>query len=160
MASIEDFVTASLSAGLRIVLVTSGGTTVPLEKNTVRFIDNFSTGNRGAALCESLLDAGYAVIFAHRTGSAFPFARKLLPPALTAENWLRGLSKAQEDMTSAAARFAACESRLLVLPFTTVDDYLALLRKASLALAPAGARAMLVLAAGASARLALRSNAR
>ena len=29
--------------GPRIVCVTSGGTTVPLERNTVRFIDNFST---------------------------------------------------------------------------------------------------------------------
>eukprot|EP00041_Stephanoeca_diplocostata_P007735 m.111754 g.111754 ORF g.111754 m.111754 type:complete len:90 (+) comp17010_c0_seq2:97-366(+) len=36
----------------RIVVVTSGGTTVPLEKNTVRFLDNFSTGNRGAASAE------------------------------------------------------------------------------------------------------------
>ena len=34
-------------------LVTSGGTTVPLERRTVRFIDNFSSGNRGAALTEA-----------------------------------------------------------------------------------------------------------
>lgn len=27
-----------------IVVVTSGGTTVPLERNCVRFIDNFSEG--------------------------------------------------------------------------------------------------------------------
>ena len=32
-----------------VALVTSGGTTVPLERRTVRFIDNFSSGNRGAA---------------------------------------------------------------------------------------------------------------
>ena len=42
----------------RIVCVTSGGTTVPLERNTVRFIDNFSTGNRGAALAERFLAEG------------------------------------------------------------------------------------------------------
>lgn len=35
-----------------IALVTSGGTTVPLEKQTVRFLDNFSTGNRGALSAE------------------------------------------------------------------------------------------------------------
>lgn len=35
-----------------IALVTSGGTTVPLEKNTVRFIDNFSHGERGALSAE------------------------------------------------------------------------------------------------------------
>eukprot|EP00965_Chrysotila_dentata_P180710 5964983-Pleurochrysis_carterae.AAC.2 len=33
----------------RVALVTSGGTTAPLEARTVRFIDNFSSGNRGAA---------------------------------------------------------------------------------------------------------------
>lgn len=36
----------------RIVLVTSGGTTVPLERNTVRFVDNFSAGTRGSASTE------------------------------------------------------------------------------------------------------------
>lgn len=30
----------------------SGGTTVPLESKTVRFIDNFSVGSRGAASTE------------------------------------------------------------------------------------------------------------
>lgn len=35
-----------------MVLVTSGGTSVPLEKNTVRSIENFSTGKRGAASAE------------------------------------------------------------------------------------------------------------
>ena len=32
--------------------MTSGGTTVPLENNTVRFIDNFSAGTRGATSAE------------------------------------------------------------------------------------------------------------
>jgi phosphopantothenate-cysteine ligase len=68
-----------------IALVTSGGTTVPLERNTVRFIDNFSTGNRGAASAEQFLHAGYAVVFLHRAGSAFPFTRKLLPPAVSTQ---------------------------------------------------------------------------
>ena len=39
----------------RIVLVTSGGTTIPFEKNTVRFIDNFSQGTRGSASTEHFL---------------------------------------------------------------------------------------------------------
>lgn len=30
--------------GKKVVVVTSGGTTVPLEANTVRFLDNFSAG--------------------------------------------------------------------------------------------------------------------
>lgn len=35
-----------------VVLVTSGGTTVPLEKKMVRFLDNFSAGTRGAISAE------------------------------------------------------------------------------------------------------------
>ena len=30
----------------------SGGTSVPLEKNTVRFLDNFSSGGRGSSSAE------------------------------------------------------------------------------------------------------------
>lgn len=37
---------------VRVVCVTSGGTTVPLEQRCVRYIDNFSSGNRGAASTE------------------------------------------------------------------------------------------------------------
>lgn len=33
-------------------LITSGGTSVPLEKNEVRSIENFSTGKRGSLLAE------------------------------------------------------------------------------------------------------------
>merc|ERR1712183_1028569 len=47
----------------RIVCVTSGGTTVPLEQRCIRYIDNFSSGHRGAASTEYFLKAGYAVIF-------------------------------------------------------------------------------------------------
>lgn len=36
----------------RVVCVTSGGTTVPLEKRCVRYIDNFSSGHRGSASTE------------------------------------------------------------------------------------------------------------
>ena len=34
----------------RVVYVTSGGTTLPLEQRCMRYIDNFSSGHRGAAL--------------------------------------------------------------------------------------------------------------
>lgn len=56
-----------------IVCVTSGGTKVPLERNMVRFIDNFSTGERGALSAESFIACGYRVIFLHRLGSIYPF---------------------------------------------------------------------------------------
>ncbi|XP_018010320.1 phosphopantothenate--cysteine ligase [Hyalella azteca] len=63
----------------KVALVTSGGTTVPLERNTVRFLDNFSVGTRGAASCEQFLQLGYAVVFVHREASVLPFARHLHP---------------------------------------------------------------------------------
>lgn len=47
---LEGFIV--FSGGRRIVCVTSGGTTVPLEQRCVRYIDNFSSGNRGAASTE------------------------------------------------------------------------------------------------------------
>lgn len=46
-----------------------------MEHNTVRFVDNFSGGNRGAASAEYFLDHGYAVIFMHRLKSLEPFIR-------------------------------------------------------------------------------------
>jgi phosphopantothenate-cysteine ligase len=39
----------------KVVLITSGGTSVPLERNTVRSIENFSTGLRGSASAEYFL---------------------------------------------------------------------------------------------------------
>ena len=74
---VHEFITRHLDSSgqpLRpIVCVTSGGTTVPLERNCVRYIDNFSRGNRGAFSAEAFLAAGYAVIFLTRSGSAQPF---------------------------------------------------------------------------------------
>ena len=61
--------------GSSIVCVTSGGTRVPLEKNMVRFLDNFSRGERGAASSEVFLSRGYRVIYLYRSGSIFPFTR-------------------------------------------------------------------------------------
>jgi phosphopantothenate-cysteine ligase len=36
----------------KVAIITSGGTMAPLERRTVRFIDNFSTGSRGSWLAE------------------------------------------------------------------------------------------------------------
>ncbi|KAK7685913.1 Phosphopantothenate--cysteine ligase cab2 [Cerrena zonata] len=66
VARVREFVQRQLGGGRKVVLVTSGGTTVPLELNVVRFLDNFSAGTRGATSAEYFLKAGYAVIFMHR----------------------------------------------------------------------------------------------
>jgi hypothetical protein len=43
-----------------VVCVTSGGTTVPMERNCVRYIDNFSAGTRGAMSTQEFLEASGA----------------------------------------------------------------------------------------------------
>ena len=56
--ALATFATQALKDHAKVALVTSGGTTAPLEKRTVRYVDNFSTGNRGAALAEYLASKG------------------------------------------------------------------------------------------------------
>ena len=46
--------------------------------NMVRYIDNFSTGTRGAISVEYFLKHNYSVIFLQRTGSVSPFIRHFL----------------------------------------------------------------------------------
>ena len=65
------------------MFITSGGTSVPLEKNTVRSVENFSTGTRGARSAEYFLKAGHPIIFFHREGSLCPFEIEL-----SAKKWL------------------------------------------------------------------------
>ena len=60
-----------------LVFISSGGTSVPLEKNTVRSIENFSSGTRGARSAEFFLNAGFPVIFFYRKGSKQPFLVEL-----------------------------------------------------------------------------------
>ncbi|THH06008.1 hypothetical protein EW145_g4386 [Phellinidium pouzarii] len=75
VTGVRTFIARQAKAGRRVVLVTSGGTTVPLELNVVRFLDNFSAGTRGATSAEYFLSAGYAVIFLHRQHSLQPYSR-------------------------------------------------------------------------------------
>eukprot|EP00922_Rhytidocystis_sp_ex-Travisia-forbesii_P025258 GHVS01037079.1.p1 GENE.GHVS01037079.1~~GHVS01037079.1.p1 ORF type:complete len:195 (-),score=45.31 GHVS01037079.1:586-1170(-) len=60
-----------------VVVITSGGTCVPLESQTVRVLENFSTGKRGAALAEYFLSTGYRVILLARDRSQQPYIRHL-----------------------------------------------------------------------------------
>ncbi|CAI5530603.1 unnamed protein product [Closterium sp. Naga37s-1] len=196
-----------------VTCVTSGGTTVPLERRCVRFIDNFSAGNRGAASCEHFLAQGYSVIFLHRRGSMRPFCRGLPEsPLLTclraspsaavpcteqasvasdrqkqggqgaacAEERVSGAaggsgeasgSGAHSSISSGSAQMyleaippytdavhravlmfnqAQEGGRLLLLPFTTLFQYLQLLRLVAEALNPIGPRGMVYLAAAVS----------
>ncbi|KAL7563292.1 hypothetical protein ACA910_016652 [Epithemia clementina (nom. ined.)] len=74
---LEAFVAQHGSMHRPIALVSSGGTAADLERRSVRCLENFSTGLRGAVSVEGFLQRGYAVIHLWRQGSAAPFARVL-----------------------------------------------------------------------------------
>lgn len=137
--------------GRRVVLVTSGGTKVPLEARAVRFLDNFSSGRRGAASVEVFLAAGYGVLFLYRARSAFPYAHRFPPQAWLSA--LRPCGPAQSGKLSLEAeegalpgfaaalqsyQEAAAAGTFLAVEFTTLADYLHLLQAAALALNPLG----------------------
>lgn len=127
-----------------IALVTSGGTTVPLENNTVRFIDNFSAGTRGATSTEHLLEQGYAVIFLHRQFSLLPYSRHYSHTTNCFLDYMVEGSdgkvtvdpKYQEEMLEVFQRYqhAKTNQLLLLVPFTTVNQYLFTLRSISILL--------------------------
>ncbi|KAM3920797.1 phosphopantothenate--cysteine ligase [Leptodactylus fuscus] len=158
----EAFARGHHSEGRRVVLITSGGTKVPLESRTVRFLDNFSSGHRGAVSAEYFLQAGYAVIFLHRHRSMFPYSRRYaatnwldvlqlhLPtdgsPRVEAEqSQLPGIVQILQDYKSMKQ-----SGRLLPIEFSTLSDYLHLLLAAAQALSPLGSSAMFYLAAAVS----------
>jgi len=156
---VEAFISSTRN---RIVLVTSGGTTVPLEQNTVRFIDNFSAGTRGSASAEYFLRQGYAVIFLHRHDSLLPFNRRLRPQNAT-WNFIDllktdangSITVDSSKLPGVAAmieeyRKVQLENRLLLVDFITLHDYLGLLHLCSTLLHSCGRQALLYLAAAVS----------
>ncbi|KAG7360187.1 DNA/pantothenate metabolism flavoprotein [Nitzschia inconspicua] len=72
---LQSFVIRHASHHRPIALVSSGGTAADLEVHSVRCLENFSTGTRGAIAVEEFLRRGYAVIHLWRTGSASPYGR-------------------------------------------------------------------------------------
>ncbi|KAL2892896.1 Phosphopantothenate--cysteine ligase 2 [Bienertia sinuspersici] len=142
----------------RIVCVTSGGTTVPLEQRCVRYIDNFSSGHRGAASTECFLKAGYAVIYLHRRGTCQPYCRSLPDdPLLECFESVNGSSVQVQQAQAEAVRKAIANHHaalaaggLLKLQFTTIFEYLQLLKMIGIALRDRESRAMFYLAAAVS----------
>lgn len=141
-----------------VVCVTSGGTTVPLERKCVRYIDNFSSGNRGAASTEYFLKEGYAVVFLSRRGSMQPFCRGLPSNPLLRcfEAFPNGTVQVQvqykEIIHSGISKYqeASRNGDMLCLAFTTLFEYLQILRLLSTSMESLGPRAMFYLAAAVS----------
>ncbi|KAI9989231.1 hypothetical protein PInf_019392 [Phytophthora infestans] len=166
---VEIFLDHHRVVGKCVAVVTSGGTTVPLERNTVRFLDNFSTGSRGAASVEYLLELGYAVIYVHRPGSVAPFARHIQRATSSSldvdflqhvdtRNSNEQIQLLIEDPTAKknvvdavnTLRNVRVTNTLLTLPFTSVDDYFFMLRMVATCVAPWKERALFLLAAAVS----------
>ncbi len=138
------------SAGRRVVLITSGGTKVPLESRTVRFLDNFSSGRRGASSAEYFLDSGYAVIFLYRHRSLYPYTRLYtgvnLLDSLQLESGKEDTGQilvdqnALPNIVKVLKRYQAVKAAGLLLPveFNTLSEYLHLLKAAAQALSSIG----------------------
>jgi len=139
----------------RIVLITSGGTTVPLESRTVRFIDNFSIGTRGATSAEYFLKEGYAVLFLHRQRSLQPFSQRVHKNVLdylsvTSDDTVAVNPESLQKLLPVVKSFHQYKTSICMVEFTTLAEYLLLLREASISLQVCGSRAMLYLAAAVS----------
>ncbi|XP_014854166.1 PREDICTED: phosphopantothenate--cysteine ligase isoform X1 [Poecilia mexicana] len=157
------FAARHAKAGRRVVLITSGGTKVPLESRTVRFLDNFSSGRRGASSAEYFIESGYAVIFLHRHRSLYPYTRLFSTINMLDALQLRagdgeGAGEVVVDqlvlpnIARVLKRYNEVKDGGLLLPieFNTLSEYLHLLKAAAQALSSIGSKAMFYLAAAVS----------
>ncbi|QPG76796.1 hypothetical protein FOA43_004190 [Brettanomyces nanus] len=158
---VAEFINFHHKQNRKVALVTSGGTTVPLENNTVRFIDNFSAGTRGATSAEYFLENSYAVIFLHREFSLLPYSRHY---SHTTNCFLDYLAespdgtkvevddKFQKKMLVVLKkyRYAKDQNLLLMVPFTTVHQYLFTLKLIAQEMSVIGYDAVFFLAAAVS----------
>lgn len=147
----------------RFVLITSGGTSVPLERNTVRFIDNFSRGTRGASSAEKFLSRGYAVIFLYRTQTLEPFLRHFnqrlmfdtLSECLLSEEdddklALEPMHNLLDDMKDLLKNYREAKDRLLSIGFVELADYIHYLHQITLVMNQLASKSILYLAAAVS----------
>eukprot|EP00210_Caulerpa_lentillifera_P009051 g8638.t1 len=144
-----------------IVCLTSGGTTVPLERRCVRYIDNFTTGTRGALSAEEFLTHGYLVVFLTRDSAFQPFTldlgtqnpAELLWKFTEVQNGEVKVCKEQETKLKklqGVLEYVYNEGLLLTVNFTSIFDYMKKLEWISKELSKFGSQAMFYLAAAVS----------
>jgi phosphopantothenate-cysteine ligase len=116
----------------RFAIVTAGGTIAPLERQAIRWVTNWSTGQRGAASAEHLLRRGYSVVYFHKAETCLlPFARHFqngafLDDAAPTDGGLRFGGDRAAVLAAAVAEHqehVALGGRLLRVPFNTAADY-------------------------------------
>lgn len=158
---VASFINYNHLKNRKIVLVTSGGTTVPLENNTVRFIDNFSAGTRGATSAEYFLENNYAVIFLHREFSLLPYSRNFSHATNSLLDHLHFSddgekidvdNELQNSLFEVLSKYQKVKENnmLLLVPFTTVHQYLFTLKLIAQELSVIGSNAVFYLAAAVS----------
>ena len=113
---------------------------VPLEKNTVRFIDNFSTGERGAASAEYFLERNYLVLFFHRLSSKLPYQRHIKTI----------FDESQWNPNYYLDQYHQHKNSLLLIPFQTVTDYFNGLKQLCCLLKPYGRSTLIYTSAAVS----------
>ncbi|EDV27823.1 uncharacterized protein TRIADDRAFT_21703, partial [Trichoplax adhaerens] len=143
----------------------SGGTSVPLERNTVRFIENFSSGKRGSASAEYFIRCGYIVIFLFRKSSLQPFQRHWRSlnfldslechcnsdnEAVITGMLLLKINNPKLLTSLQCYQQARSQGKLLVIDYTTLFDYLHLLHAITKELKVFHSRALVYLAAAVS----------
>eukprot|EP01038_Epipyxis_sp_PR26KG_P008519 gene8519-11516_t len=165
--SISDFLNHHKYQTKPIVCVTSGGTVIPLEKNTVRFIDNFSSGIRGGVSVECFLAMGYTVLFIYRKGSFTPFTSNItnIVSSHVDQSFLEHIDpsgddirilvdkKSQKDLIRGDVQCfqtAIKNNDLMLVPFETFEDYYSIMDITSHLLSPYGSRVCFYLAAAVS----------
>ncbi|KAF2502542.1 phosphopantothenate-cysteine ligase [Lophium mytilinum] len=155
----REFIHRHAEEGRRVVLVTSGGTTVPLETQTVRYIDNFSAGTRGATSAEYFLEEGYAVIFLHRQFSLLPYSRHYSHNTRSFLDFMKEDNgrvvvdeQHQQEMLRVLRQYEAAQrdNKLLILSFVTITEYVWELREVAKLMRPLGPNALFYLAAAVS----------
>ena len=156
----RTFITDHLHSNRNVALVTSGGTTVPLENQTVRLIDNFSAGTRGATSAEYILEAGYAVLFLHRQFSLLPYSRHYSHSTNCFLDFMTEGADGkvmvdpdyQGKMLEVLRKYnkAKNDNQLLLLPYTSITEYLWSLKEIATLMRPLGSKALFYLAAAVS----------
>ncbi|CAG8555754.1 4108_t:CDS:2 [Funneliformis mosseae] len=144
---VKGFVNKHDNAGRRIVLITSGGTTVPIENNTVRFLDNFSAGTRGATSAEyPFYLQPFSRHYTHSTNCFLDYME------LKDDDNIEVNPKYSKKMKSVLKKYQKVkqEDTLLLLNFVTLSDYLFLLRSVTQIMTCLKERAMYYLAAAVS----------
>lgn len=132
-----------------VAFITSGGTTVPLERRPVRYLTNFSSGGRGSFLTESLAERGWTCVLLRHQQAVRPFRRSI--DALSTEALFAmieggssrssGEGSAEEaEVRRMAAIYRERSHALLEVSFDTVVEYLYLLRGLSRVLCGSGGR--------------------